>query len=281
MSTKLERAPVEAPTERAAHLGKLTRLQRWTRGMGYAACAWALFFTLKHVYWVCGGSWLLGEANMRSAGSAFAQNPWRYVAGSVLLIALFAILALFPLALTWQGKHLTQRQVQWMAVLLGYLGMILMAAYSFATQEIMYGLASLGIGVLGGGVALVRPHRQSVERWLVLVATWLFGAGMTIYGCSYIVLALLNMHAAYFLEYLVGGGMNWTIEGLLFVSVAWLASSRERFASRTLTSQPARRSGGVGKRRFGWKKNHDTTWNVALCQNHEHADKQSECSSCT
>ena len=239
MSTKLERAPVESSAERAAHMSKLTRLQRWTRGMGYAACAWALFFTLEHVYWLCGGSWLQSEADMRSASSAFTQNPWSYVIQSVLLSALFAILALFPLALSWQGKHIKQRTVQWLAVILGYTGLFLMAAYSFATQAIVLGLASLGICVLGVGVALVRPHSQSVERWLVLVATWIFGAGMTIYGCIWIVTALFNSHSANFLQGLLQGGMNWTIEGILFVTVAWLATYSERFARQTMTSQPA------------------------------------------
>jgi hypothetical protein len=237
MSTKLESAPVESPAERAARMSKLTWLERWTRRMGYAACAWALFFTLEQVYWIFGGSWLLNWGV--SVESLFAQNPWGYVFESVLLISLFAILALFPLALTWQGKQSTQRHLQWIAVISGYIGMILMAAYSFATQQTLYGLASLGICVLGVGVALVRPHSQSVERWLVLVATWIFGAGMTIYGCVWIVIALLNIHSAYFLQNLVGGGMNWTIEGILFVTVAWLASYSERKALRTMTSQPA------------------------------------------
>jgi hypothetical protein len=214
-------------------------LKRWTRRMGYAACAWALLFTLEHVYWLCGGSWLLSQANAPNVESLFAQNPWSYVAGSGLLIALFAILALFPLALTWQGKHISQRSLQWIAVILGYMGLILMAAYSFATQASLLGLASLGIVVLGVGVAFVRPHSQSVARWLVVVATWIVGAGMTIYGCIYIVTALLNIHAEYFLQYLVAGGMNWTIEGMLFVTVAWLASYSERFARQTMTSQPA------------------------------------------
>jgi hypothetical protein len=239
MTTKLEREPVESLTERAAHMSKLTRLQRWTRGIGYAACAWALFFTLEHVYWLCGGSWLQSEANMRSASSAFAQNPWSYVIQSVLLSALFAILALFPLALIWQGKHIKQRTMQWMAVILGYTGLILMAAYSFAIQAIVLGLASLGICALGVGVALVRPHSQRVERWLVLIATWIFGAGMTIYGCIWIVTALFNSQSADFLQGLLQGGMNWTIEGILFMTVAWLAAYSERFARQMTTSQLA------------------------------------------
>ena len=120
-------------------------LPRWTRAMGYAAFAWGLFFTLEHIYWLCGGSWLQSQADIRSASSAFAQNPWSYVIQSVLLSALFAILALFPLALTWQGKHIKQRTMQWMAVISGYTGLILMAAYSFATQQSVLALASLGI----------------------------------------------------------------------------------------------------------------------------------------
>jgi len=237
MSTELERAPVESQAERAARMTKLTWLKRWTRRMGYAACAWALLFTLEHVYWLCGGSWLLNRAV--TVESLLAQNPWTYVFESVLYIALFAILALFPLALTWQGKQSTQRHMQWIAVILGYIGMILMAADSFATQKSVLGLASLGICVLGVGVVFVRPHSQSMERWLVLVATWIFGAGMTIYGCIWIYTALLNIHSAYFLQNLVSGGMNWTIEGILFVTVAWLATYSERFARQTMTSQLA------------------------------------------
>jgi hypothetical protein len=237
MATQLERAPVASSAERAAQLSKLTGLQRWTRRMGYAACAWALFFTLEHVYWVCGGSWLVSTADTRNAASFFAQHPWSYVMQAVLLCALFAILALFPLALTWQGKQITQRTLQGIAVSSGYVGLILMAAYSFATQAGVLGLACLGIGMLGVGVALARPHTQSAVRWQVLVATWIGGAGMTLYGCVWIVTAVLNMHAVYLPEYLVAGGMNWTLEGLLFLTVAWLASYSERFARQTMTSK--------------------------------------------
>ena len=159
--------------------------------------------------------------------------------GSGLLIALFAILALFPLALTWQGKHLSQRSVQWMAAILRYLGMFSMAAYSSATQQTLAGLACLGICVLGVGVAFVRLRSQSAARWLVLVATWISGAGMTTYGLVYIVSALLNIHAEYFLKYLVAGGMNWTIEGILSVTVDCLASYGERSARQTMRNRTA------------------------------------------
>lgn len=68
---------------------------------------------------------------------------------------------------------------------------------------------------------------------------------MTLYGGMWIVTALLNSHAVYLPEYLVAGGMNWTIEGRLFVTVAWLASSSEHFARETMTSQPDSWPGGV------------------------------------
>jgi hypothetical protein len=238
MATQLERAPVASPAERAAQLSKLAGLQRWTRRMGYAACAWGLFFTLEHVYWVCGGSWLVSTADTRNAASFFAQHPWSYVMQAVLLCALFAILALFPLALTWQGKQIKQRTLQGIVLICGYVGLILMAAYSFATQASVLGLACLGMCVLGVGVAFVRPRTQSAVRWQVLVATWMLGAGMTLYGGMWILTALLNSHAVYLPEYLVAGGMNWTIEGLLFVTVAWLARSSERIARQTMRSQP-------------------------------------------
>jgi hypothetical protein len=207
--------------------------------MGYAACAWGLFFTLEHIYWVCGGSWLLGPAQTRNAARLFAQHPWGYVLQTALLCALFAILALFPLALTWQGKQLKQRTLQGVALLGGYAGLILMAAYSFATQAIGLGLACLGMCALGGGVALVRPRTQGAARWQALVATWLLGAGMTLYGGLWFVTGLLNMHTVYLPEYLVAGGMNWTVEGILFVTVAWLASYSERVARQTMTRRPA------------------------------------------
>jgi hypothetical protein len=57
-------------------------LKRWTRGIGYAACAWALFFTLEHIYWLCGGRWLLNGMYAQSAESLFVQNPWIYVLSS-------------------------------------------------------------------------------------------------------------------------------------------------------------------------------------------------------
>jgi uncharacterized membrane protein len=206
-------------------------LKRWTRGMGYAACAWGLLFTLEHVYWICGGRWLLGKTIAQSLESLYAYNPWSYVFFTGLIIALFAILALFPLALTWQEKHVSQRNMQWIAIIFGYMGMILMAAYCFAIQEILQGLICLGVCILGIGVAFVRPRGQSAVRWQVVVVTWIFGSGMTIYGCTYIVIALLNIHSALFMHYLVAGGMNWTIEGVLFVTVAWLVSFSKRVTS--------------------------------------------------
>lgn len=214
----------------------LPRRTVWT---GYVACAWALLFALEHIYWACGGSLFVGEADVRENMSQFAHNPWRYVLSWALLSGLFAILALFPLALVWPGQWLSRRSARIIAVTTGYVGIILMATYSFATGDNQTGLASLGISALGLAVALVRPRGQSIAHWMTLVAAWIFGAGMTIYGCCYTIFALSNIHAASFMAYLCAGGINWFVEGALFLAIAWLISRNGHHARRSAARQPA------------------------------------------
>lgn len=200
---------------------KSSRRATW---IGHAACAWALLFAAEHIYWACGGSLLVGEANVRDSMNWFAHNPWSYVLSWGLLVALFAILALFPLALVWPGKRIKQRHMQVIALVAGYLGMTLMAVYSFTTQNSQMGLLCLGVCIFGLAVAFLRPRTQSIPGWLVFVGNWIFGGGMAIYGCIYIIAALFHIHTDYFLLYLVGGGINWAVEGILFVAVAWMVS---------------------------------------------------------
>lgn len=206
---------------------------------GYAACAWALLFTLEHAYWACGGSLFVGEADAHESMSQFIHNPWSYVLSWTLLSGLFAILALFPLALVWSGRRFSRQRAQIIAIVAGYLGMALMAVYSFVTGDKQIGLTCLGVGVLGLLVAFVRPRGEGVAHWMTLVATWIFGAGMTIYGCCYTVLALSNVHAASFTAYLFAGGMNWLVEGLLFLATAWLVSRNGQRTRSNKAGQPA------------------------------------------
>lgn len=199
---------------------------RWTGWIGYTACAWALLFALEHVYWACGGSLFLNDADARDNRSLFVHDPRAYVFSWALLSSLFAILALFPLGLIWSKQRISRWHMPAIAILAGYLGLVLMATYSFATEDKQTGWACLGVCALGIPIALVRPRGLSVARWMALVATWIFGGGMVIYGCCYIVVALANVHAASFVAYLFAGGMNWLVEGLLFLATAWLMSRR-------------------------------------------------------
>jgi hypothetical protein len=58
---------------------------------------------------------------------------------------------------------------------------------------------------------------------MVLVATWALGVEMTLSGGAYVYVAFLRPSFESFLTYLSLGGVNWTIESLLFVTTAWLA----------------------------------------------------------
>lgn len=71
---------------------------------------------------------------------------------------------------------------------------------------------------------------------MVLVATWAFGVGMTLYGGAYVYLAFLQPTAEELLGYLLVGGVNWTVEGLLFVATAWLVGRDGRAYRRASAS---------------------------------------------
>lgn len=205
---------------------------RWATWIGYAACAWGMYFAAAHVYWACGGSLGLPADQVQTAGELFVKDPWNFVISWGLLSIEFAIVALFPLALIWQGKRISQHRAQVITIVSGYIGMILFAVYSFATRDIVMGLVCCGICLLGVLVGRLRPRAQSAMRWIVSVATWLFGLGMAIYGCAYIVMALLHPDAPYFLTYIFVGGVNWLGEGALFVATAILARWSPRQAPR-------------------------------------------------
>ncbi|GHO46558.1 hypothetical protein [Ktedonospora formicarum] len=196
-----------------------TSLQ-WGRWSGYAACAWALLFAAAHVYWACGGNIGLAPETSQEASVQFSANPWLYVVGWGLNIALFVIEALFPLTLVWSGKS------QWVALIAGYVGMILFAMDSLLfAHEISGCLLALGVCALGIIVGLLRPRNQSVSRWMVLFATWAFGIGMSLYGCGYCSIPLWHLFgASSFLQapYALLYGSIWLTGGILFQVSAWL-----------------------------------------------------------
>ena len=192
------------------------------RWIGYVACSWAFLFAAAHVYWGFGGQ--IGLFGTSDTLLMFAADPTMYILSWTLSVFLFTTIGLFPLALVCPGEWLHQRQLQRVALVLGYLGMTLVALYGFLiSHEVIMGLAGLGVCLLGAVVAVARPGDVPILQWMVYVATWTLGLGMILYGVSYLVIAVLNVSTKYFLIYLITGGMSWTIEGVLFVATAWMA----------------------------------------------------------
>jgi hypothetical protein len=193
---------------------------RWATWAGYAACAWGALFAAQHLYWTLTGWYEAGRLGVQSS-----HDPWAGVIAEVLSVLLFTLLALFPLALVWPFCWLSRRTLHIMLLATSYGAMILLNLSS-VVFSLGFGLYPLAICVVGGLVAFVRPRRHSIPQWMVLVATWALGVGMTLYGGVYVYLAFFQPTAEMFFIYLVIGGMNWTVEGLLFVATAWLTSRR-------------------------------------------------------
>ncbi|GHO97851.1 hypothetical protein KSF_078990 [Reticulibacter mediterranei] len=212
---------IEIPKKQAdtASLGE----SRWTLRVGYAACAWGIWFVILHAYVFVGGG---GSFNVQSQ---FARNPWIYVLSTSLSILLFTAAALFPLALIWPFRWLSQPRMQIITLALAYIGMIGFAVYELVfAQELGASLFSFGVCLIGVLVAFVRPHNLSVAHWMVLVATWTIGIGMILYGSSYVWFAFLQSSFEKGLGYFLLGGVNFTVEGILFVAIAYLTSQRGR-----------------------------------------------------
>jgi len=204
----------------------VTRVGRGASWAGYAAFAWGAFFAAQHLYWILSGRFGPGRTDARSA-----HDLWSYAIAEVFSVLLFTLLALFPLALIWRLRWIGRRRLQIALLAISYGAMILLNLSSFlfswSGPWARFGLYPLAVCLTGVLVAFVRPPHQSIPYWMILVATWACGVGMTLYGGAYLYLAFHQSTADKFLGYLLVGGMNWTVEGLLFVATAWLAS-RER-----------------------------------------------------
>lgn len=195
---------------------------RAARLVGYAACAWGMWFAILHVTLFFGG----GSFTVQSQ---FAHNPWVYGLASTLSVLLFTGAALFPLTLVWPFRWMSQSRAQSITLVLAYLGMIGFTLYELVlAQELRGALLGIGICALGAVAALVRPGNQSLEHWMVLIATRAIGIGMTLYGGAYISLAFFQPTFEKGLGYFLLGGVNFTVEGLLFVATAWLTSQRRQ-----------------------------------------------------
>lgn len=211
---------------------------RWIVWTGYAACAWALLFAIEHAYWAFGGTWLLESGSTQELQRQFAENPASYIISWAVDVMVFAVLALFPLALIWRGKRISQSRMQILTLAYAYASLFFFALTGVIRRDSMLIVFSLAVSVLSIPIAFMRPRNQNIPSWLVTFATWAFGIGMTLYGFSYFIVAFLNIHTGHFWTYIAAGGINWTIEGILFMIVAWLANCSGRDA-QTRDDEPA------------------------------------------
>ncbi|QBD75741.1 hypothetical protein EPA93_06860 [Ktedonosporobacter rubrisoli] len=193
------------------------RPPQWT---AYAAFGWGLLFAIIHAaLFFGGGSFALGPQ--------FAHNYAIYLLSSTISVLLFTVLALFPLSLVWPFRWLSQKRLQIFALLLAYLAVIGFGLYELIIARELRGVVlTIGICLAGVLVAFMRPRSQSLSHWMILVATWAFGIGMTLYGGGYLLIALLHINTPGFLELFFLGGMTWTPEGIFFILAAWSMSHR-------------------------------------------------------
>jgi hypothetical protein len=202
-----------------------------TKWIGYAACAWGLLFAALHVLLFFGGGSFIVEPQ-------FTNNYGIYLLSCTISVLLFISVALLPLALVWPFRWISQRRLQILSLLLGYLALISFAIYEWVVAaEQRAALTSALVCAISLVVAFVRPKSKSVAQWLVFIATWVFGAGMTLYGGAYVIFAFFQSTFEKFLGYLFLGGMTFTVEGLLFMATVWLVSRKRVFAQSYTVDQ--------------------------------------------
>ncbi|RED63312.1 hypothetical protein [Cohnella lupini] len=195
-----------------------------TKWIGFAACAWGLLFAAGHVLLFFGG----GSFIVRPQ---FANNYGIYLLASTISVLLFISIAMLPLALVWPFRWISQRRLQILTLLLAYLALSSFAIYEWViAAEQRAALLTALVCAISIVAAFVRPKSQSVARWLVFIATWVFGAGMALYGGAYLILAFFQPTFDKFLGYLFLGGMTFFVEGLLFLATGWLVSRKRVFA---------------------------------------------------
>lgn len=217
---------MEGPSVRTANIP--VRRARW---IGYAAFGWGTFFAVEHLYWFLAGSFGLGSAVLDNRSYAIA---------AVFSVVLFGLLALFPLTLVWPSRSIGRRRLQISLLATSYGAMILLNlssfVFSWSGPWSGFGYYPLLVCLVSVPVALVRPRHQSGPYWMVLVATWAFGIGMTLYGGAYVYVAFLQPTTEEFLGYFLVGGVNWTVEGVLFVAAAWSRGRKSRRGSPVLST---------------------------------------------
>jgi hypothetical protein len=230
------------PISGASAAGKRTR---WARRIGYAACAWALLFSLLHLYWgieVSTGRLTLssGPTTALDRGDSLA---WALYAGILCVMGvLFALL-----------RFRSEGMPRWMqrgVVGAACAAMTAYVAYAFAADGFQW-LIAPGVLFATGSVialALIQPWGRVIPRPLLLLLSWVGGAILilkTLYGASVQALAVAGVITWQQAQTLIGAPISqaptaqegahitlwnflvWNpwflLGGILFCALAWLA----------------------------------------------------------
>ena len=219
---------------------------RWARWVGYTAFAWALLFSLMHLYWGIEASTtgrLTVPGRAITAGGRVDGSAW--AAYAVILCIMGVLVAL----LRFRGERMTRR-TQLAVVGAACTAMTAYVVYSFTANDFQW-LIAPGVLCAAAAVialALIQPWGRAIPRRLLLLLAWVGGAILilkTLYGASVQVLAVAGVITWQQMQTLIGApasqaptaqeGVQMTLwnflfwnpwfllGGVLFCALAWLA----------------------------------------------------------
>jgi Protein of unknown function (DUF3995) len=218
---------------------------KWARRVGYAACAWALLFSLVHLYWgieVSAGR-LTIPGGAIAAGGRIDGSAWALYAG------ILSVMGVLVGLLRFRGERMP-RWMQRGVVGTACAAMTTYVVYAFAVNGFQW-LMAPGVLFAAGSVialALIQPWGRVIPRPLLLLLAWVGGAILilkTLYGASVQVLAVTGVITWQQMQSLIGApasqaltaqeGTHMTLwsflvwnpwfllGGVLFCALAWLA----------------------------------------------------------
>jgi hypothetical protein len=177
---------------------------RWARRAGYAACAWALLFSLVHLYWgiEVSARRLTVPGVAMAAGGSVDGSAWALYAG------ILGVMAVLVGLLRFRGGRMPRR-MQRGVVGTAWAAMTTYVAYAYAVNGFQW-LIAPGVLFAAGSVialALIQPWGRVIPRPLLLLLAWVGGSLLilkTLYGASVQVLAVTGVITWQQMQILIG-----------------------------------------------------------------------------
>jgi hypothetical protein len=165
-----------------------------TRSVGYTAFAWALLFSLMHLYWGIEASTtgrLTVPGGAITAGGRVDGSAW--VPYAVILCLMGVLVAV----LRFRGERMTRR-TQLAVVGAACTAMTAYVVYAFSANDFQWLIAPgvLCAAAAAIALALIQPWGRVIPRRLLLLLAWFGGMLLilkTLYGASVQVLAVAGV----------------------------------------------------------------------------------------